>query len=184
MWFRAVDPRYLTSALTTYHTVGLASRFSQGKSEILYLAEDPLVALHEVGSLLGTPYLPGGSVAHPRRSFVTLAITVSLVNVVDLTDTHQQAVVDTNAQELTGDWQGYRQRSALTSVSGPVGSAPTQKLGNALRKLPGVEAFVTLSARIPVSKALVIFPRKLTRPHSVTCSYTDPTGRPVTLSLP
>jgi hypothetical protein len=71
----------------------------------------------------------------------------------------------TNVQELTGDWQGYGLRSAKTSVAGPSGTSPTQKLGAALFASPDLEGFMATSARVPYSRSLVVFPEKL-RPGS------------------
>jgi hypothetical protein len=51
--------------------------------EILYLAENPMVALFEARSLFGSPATPGGVVPHPNRPLVTLPILVSLGAIAD-----------------------------------------------------------------------------------------------------
>ncbi len=83
--------------------------------------------MFEAQALFGSPLSPGGIVPHPTASFVTLAIQVQLAVVVDMTNPAEAMAVDTNAQELTGDWRGYQQRGAATSVTSPTGKAPTQE---------------------------------------------------------
>lgn len=153
-----------------------ATRFNAGPNaqppfEVLYLAEDPQVALFEVGALLGPPAQPGGVVAHPRRAWTLINVQVQLQMVADLTLVAQQQLVGTNAQELTGDWEGYHLRGPKTSVREPVGIAPTQELGAALNQVSGLEAFRTLSARVPYSMTLVVFPQKLQAGSSVEFSH-------------
>ena len=54
---------------------------------------------------------PGGAIAHPRRSFGMLNVQVTLSEVVDLTDVSaSQLPLQTTAQEMTGDWDGYQVR--------------------------------------------------------------------------
>jgi RES domain-containing protein len=107
-WYRAVDPRFLATALSTLHTATTPSRFSPARTtapafEFLYLAENPMVALFEARALFGSPSTPGGVVPHPSRALVTMPILVSLSAISDLTDPVAATVIDTNAQELTGD---------------------------------------------------------------------------------
>jgi hypothetical protein len=166
----------------------IPSRFNIGSAaspqfEILYLAENHMVALFEVQALLGSPLSSGGIVPHPRRAWTILNVAVNLQNVVDLTDPAAQGALNLNmsAQELTGDWRGYQLRSSLSSVKGPVGKAPTQELGEALYAVPGVEGFRSLSAKLSDQMALVVFPQKL-QPGSFI-QFSDPaTGK--THSIP
>jgi hypothetical protein len=95
-----------------------------------------------------------------------LNVDVQLQTVADLTQESQQQLLETTAQELTGDWRGYQQRSPATSVSQPVGVAPTQSLGAALFAVPGLEGFRTLSAKLPYYSNLVIFPPEVTAGQS------------------
>lgn len=81
--------------------------------------------------------------------------------VADLTQVTSQNIVGTMAQELTGDWRGYTLRSPSTSISQPTGTAPTQALGAQLHAVPGLEGFLTLSAKIPYGRVLAVFPDKL-----------------------
>jgi RES domain-containing protein len=109
-WHRAVDPRFLVGALSTLHTATTPSRFSPARGaapafEILYLAENPMVALFEARALFGSPSTPGGLVPHPNRPLVTLPIVVNLSAISDLTDPAEAVLIETNAQELTGEWR-------------------------------------------------------------------------------
>jgi hypothetical protein len=90
-----------------------------------------------------------------------LNVDVQLQTGADLTQESQQQLLETTAQELTGDWRGYQQRSPATSVSQPLGVASTQSLGAALFAVPGLEGFRTLSAKLPYYSNMVIFPQKL-----------------------
>lgn len=180
-WFRAIQPHFLTTALSTSHSKTIPSRFNLGSSaspqfEILYLAENHMVALFEVQALLGTPLSSGGIVPHPRRAWTILNVSVNLQKVVDLTDPADQATLRTSAQELTGDWRGYQLRGPHSSVRGPTGNAPTQDLGAALYAVPSVEGFRSLSAKLSDQMVLVVFPQKL-QPGSFI-QFSDPaTGK-------
>jgi RES domain-containing protein len=165
-WYRAIQPQFWQTSLATAQTKSIPSRFSEGtiarpQFEILYLAETQMVALFEVQALFGSPTRPGGVIANPRRPWTVINVQVQLQDIADLTQVSQQTLLATSAQELTGDWYGYQQRSLFTSVSQPVGTAPTQALGAALFAVSGLEGFLTLSAKLPYHKNLVIFPQKL-----------------------
>jgi hypothetical protein len=181
IWYRAIQPQFWTTALVTHQTRVIPSRFNVGATatpqfEILYVSENHLVALFEVQALLGSPAHPGGIIPHPRQAWTVLNVDVQLQTVADLTHESQQQLLETTAQELTGDWRGYQQRSPATSVSQPVGVAPTQSLGAALFAVPGLEGFRTLSAKLPYYSNLVIFPQKLQPGSQVV--FSDPaTGR-------
>ena len=59
-WYRAVSPRFLSTAISTTHSKTIASRFSPASPtnpgfEILYLAENHLVAMFEAQALFGSP---------------------------------------------------------------------------------------------------------------------------------
>lgn len=174
-WYRALQIQFIPTALTTSYTSTVTSRFSSATRAvpgfaILYLAENHLVALLEAQALLGSPTTPGGLVPHPKGSYATLNVAVSLQQVADLTDPASQTQLDTTAQELTGDWRGYRLRGPGTSVTAPTGMAPTQDLGAALFGVPGLEGFKTLSAKAPDQRVLAIFPQKLLPGSNVSWS--------------
>jgi hypothetical protein len=184
-WYRAFHPRYLASPLATAHSAAISSRYNEGTAalpqfEVLYLAEDHQVALHEVGAIVGLSAggRGGGRVIIPNPSvpWAILPIQVLLHNVADLTRPSQLKLLQTTAQEMTGDWRGNFTRTPSDSVSQPVGTAPTQELGQALFSLPGLEGFQTISAKVPERRILVVFPTKLGAGGLVR--YFDPaTGR-------
>ena len=63
--------------------------------------------------------------------------------------------------QLTGDWHGYHLRGTGMPVLGPAGTAPSQILGAVLEAVPDLEGFVTISAKVPYQRILVVFPNKL-----------------------
>jgi RES domain-containing protein len=180
-WYRALQTHFLATALSTRHTRTVSSRFSAAAPdspgyEILYLAENHAVALLEAQALLGSPVTPGGIVPHPHSTWTILNVAVRLQAVADLTDMETQDRLETTAQEITGDWLGYRLRGPETTLKGPTGPAPTQELGNALFRVPALEGFRTISAKVPYQEILVVFPEKLLPGSSI--SWLNPlTGR-------
>lgn len=181
-WYRAIQPQFWVSALATSHTRTIPGRFNAGNStrpgfEILYLAEDHQVALFEVQALLGSPnpgsiYLP-----NPRGAWTILNVDVQLDRIVDLTLPSQRRLIETTAQELTGDWQGYSLRNATPRLSAPHWTnVPTQRLGAALHAVGGLEGFITYSAKVPTRKNLIVFPRKI-RPGNHVRFFDPSTGR-------
>jgi hypothetical protein len=180
IWFRAVAPRYSSDALGSKHTTGTRSRFSAGpllpsseQFEILYFAEDHVTALFEFRAMLGSPG-PGHAISNPAVSALVLNVQIMLREVFDLTHVVlAQIPLQTTAQELTGDWDGYQSRSMMTSVTAPTGIAETQALGQALFQT-GVEGFRSISAKVPYTRILVVFPTNLRRGSSVI--HTDDKG--------
>ena len=170
-WYRVAGTRWVRSAIATAHTIVTSSRFYDPYSAspqfpTLYLADSPLVAMFEALALFGSPTMPGGPVPAPRGSRTVLTVRVQLQAVLDLSSMTSQAALDVSAQELTGDWQGYRVRSRTTNVTAPTGAAPTQMLGAAIHgDLRGLEGFCTVSAKVPTNRNLVVFPGLL-RPGS------------------
>jgi hypothetical protein len=186
VWYRAIQPQYWPTALATAHTTRIPSRYSPATSAtpafpVLYLAEDHQVALFEVGALLGSPLSGGQYVPNPRQAWLILNVQVTLQAVVDLTDVAEHNKLVTTAQELTGDWRGYFLRHAQTPVRQPTGSAPTQLLGQAIRRVRSrIEGFRTISARVPTHMNLVVFPDRLRRGSSIV--FTHPaTGQSFTI---
>jgi hypothetical protein len=168
LWYRAVDLDFLNSPVDIPHTKCTFSRCSPGPYgnppfAILYFGETLQVTLFEFGAMLGDPY----DLARWRNapgSFAAFHVNVVLQQVADLTVLSQQDLLQTTVEELTGDWKGYRFRGlAGATVSEPVGTAPTQDLGEALFGVPGVEAFQAVSAKLATQRTLVVFPDKLFR---------------------
>jgi hypothetical protein len=184
VWYRAIPIRYLATALSSAHTKGTTSRFSAGpllsyarQFEILYFAHDHQTALFECGALYGAPHRPGSVVPNPAVAPGILNVSVSLQMICDLTDQIlAQMRLGTTAQELTGDWEGYQQRSSATPVTIPTGFAPTQELGEALFQR-GIEGFRALSARLPYNPTLIVFPENLRRGSQIIFSNGTSTHR-------
>ena len=178
-WYRALNLSFLPSALSTLHTRRALSRFNAGSNlavsdqfPILYLAADPITAQYEFGAVFSDTR--GTVIPNPHVSYAMLNVQISLSEVFDLTDvTAAQTPLGVTAQELTGDWRGYDLRGPHSSVKEPIGIAPTQELGAAL-SATGVEGFQTISARVPTSRVLVVFPNNLRARSYVV--YRDDSG--------
>jgi hypothetical protein len=189
-WYRAVHPQYLASALNYSHAHLSASRYFAGPGmaepfDILYFAETPEVVLFEVGAQFGSALVPGGVVANPSSSWMIINAEVQLARVADLTDPAQtHELLATTAQELTGDWKGYRQRNDGTSVSAPRGVAPTQTLGAELHANGSIEGFLAISAKMPYQKILGVFPDRVAQGSFVRYLYTDAAGQSQRLQIP
>jgi hypothetical protein len=179
-WFRALEPQFAFAPLASAHTTTNPSRFSPGPLallpfEILYFSENQLITLFEVEALLGSAQ-KGSVIADPHKTWLTINVQIVLQQVVDLTSVNAQQILGTTVQELTGDWQGYQTRGLATSVKQPVGTAPTQNLGEALSSL-GIEGFRTVSAKVPQQMNLVVFPQNLLKGSQL--AYHDPvSGKP------
>ena len=181
-WFRAVRLHHAPTALNTAHTAIVATRFHAATIrpgfEVLYLAEDHLVALFEVRAFLGSltsSYLP-----NPNTAFAIFPVQVNLPAVADLRDAGELRKLQTSVQELTGDWADYSRRNPAMNM--PRGrptryltEVPTQQLGHELFHSTRLEGFITYSARVPTHGNLVVFPTKL-RPGS-SIVYRDPAGK-------
>ncbi len=142
------------------------SRFSAGLNAnppfaIHYLTKTPLVAQIEIGALAGDPLVVGGTLIAPG-SFAVVHVKVVLQQIADLTLVSQQDLIETNAQELTGDWRRYQHRRApLARIKEHIGTAPTQDLGEALFAVAGIEGFRALSAKLAYHRNLIVFPDKM-----------------------
>ncbi len=165
-WYRAIELKFWNSLLATAHTATIAGRFNAGSSarpgfEILYFAEDHQVALFEVQALLGSPYLPAYA-PNPNVAWVIINVDVQLDQAANLTKASHRRRIGTTVQELTGDWRGYLLRNPHPTLAAPYWSnVPTQRLGHALHAIPGLEGFLTYSAKVPTRKNLIVFPQKL-----------------------
>jgi hypothetical protein len=182
-WYRAAALPFLPAALASAHSLTVRSRYSAGplwsshrRFAILYFTDSHNTALFEIGAMLGNAFRPGAAIPNPAIACAIVNVTVRLTQVADLTGSQAQSAIDTTAQELTGDWDSYQLRSALTPVKQPVGVAPTQELGEALFR-SGIEGFVSLSARIPTQRVLIVFPDN--RKTGFHLEYKDATGSPI-----
>lgn len=184
IWWRAVAPAFRATVASTSYTKSARSRFSAGagRFQLLYLAEDPVVAQAEYGALLGKIWAPGSWMLNPARTPVLVSANVNLSKVADLTDPTVQATLHTTAQEVTGDWDGYNLRGRVGSVATPTGDAPTQSLGEALHAT-GFDGAIAISARIPYARVLLVFPGNLEGgSNSVLFSGLGPGDAPVPIA--
>lgn len=173
IWYRAISLQHLSTALQTSQTKWIPSRFNAGTGafEILYLCENHFVALAEVGALFGSI---NNVLPNPAVPWGILNVKVSLNGVVDLAAC--LSTLNSNAQELTGDWRGYVDRSSGGSLQGiETGIAPTQALGDGMRSVARVEGLLTFSAKISTYRCLVIFPQNVSSPSKV--EFFDPNGK-------
>jgi hypothetical protein len=144
---------------------------SSAQFQILYFAEDHQTALFEFGAMVGSPRIPGRAIPNPGVLALVLNVQITLQQVFDLTQVGSaQVPLQTTAQELTGDWDGYQSRSPMTSVTAPIGLAETRTPGEALFQT-GIEGFRSLSAKIPYARTLMVFPTNLGRGSSIV--YVD-----------
>ena len=165
-WFRAIQPRYSSTALNSAHTKGSRSRFSGGpllpssaQFQILYFAEDHQTARFEFGAMVGSPHIPGRAIPNPGVPALVLNVQITLQQVFDLTQVR-------SAQVPLQTTDRYQSRSPMTSVTAPIGLAETQTLGEALFQT-GIEGFRSLSAKIPYARTLMVFPTNLGRGSSI-----------------
>lgn len=179
VWYRGINLKYVASALQFSHSSSITSRFHHATHfpnsyPLLYLAENHEVALKEVNAQFNPP----GSklvVPNPHGSWAILNVSVALTAVLDLTDANGQQVLRTTFQELTGDWKGYDlRRDPAASVRATGQAAPTQELGRSLYDCAGLLGFLTISAKAPERKTLVIFPDKIKTPVDGKIAFTDP----------
>ncbi len=152
-WYRAISASHWKTALRTDQTAQIAGRFSPGKAtktpfDILYLAENQVVAYYEVQAIFGPPHQPIGDPV--KSKILVIDVNVRLKSIADLTATNQQSLLETSVQELTGNWDTYL-----------AGEAPTQRLGSALFGTKNMEGFLAISAKMPRRKTLIVFPQKL-----------------------
>jgi hypothetical protein len=182
IWYRAVRAQYATTPLASAHTVKHTGRFHNGSEqrpgiEVIYLTDDPQVALYEVRAVLGSP-LPGkGNVPNPNpTAWTILPVTVALQSVADLTRDSELQVIDTSVQELTGDWEGYSFRPQHQNAPRPYFThVPTQQLSVTLHQTGLFEGLMSYSAVDPRHRNLVLFPTRFAKGTSITCE--DPTGK-------
>lgn len=179
VWYRGINLQYVATALQFSHSSTITSRFHHATLfsqtyPLLYLTENPDTALLEVNAVLSPP---GSDLAipNPHSAWAVLNVNVSLTSVIDVTDSKVEQLLQTNMQELTGDWQGYDLRSKPgASIKRTRQAAPTQELGLALYRISGLLGFLTASAKAPNRKNLVIFPDKMKTPVDGKLEFTDP----------
>ncbi len=151
--------------------------------ETLYLALDPETALFEKRAQFGDPYGDPNALLFARRKTSTRVVPVdlNLDSIRDLSDVGTPALLDTNAQEITGDWDGYQRRGLglappLGMLTAPTGVAPTQQLAWEVFHHSPIKGIITISAKVPTTRCLVVFTHTMRSPD--TLRWDDPnTGR-------
>jgi hypothetical protein len=191
-WYRAVPSQHIARAILTNHTPSIPSRFSAGSVgnpmyEILYLSENQITLPFETGRCYGNIRDPKSIVPVPTGLAQTIVtVQAYLTEIADLSNPQQADIIETNAQELTGDWETYSNRYPLPGCSSMThsGIAPTQRLGEALFKC-GLKGFITFSAAVPDFKNLVVFPQRLAgSPCTLAYTWTDPSNITRTQTIP
>jgi RES domain-containing protein len=142
------------------------ARFTpKGGFNSLYLADDPVTALHEVVSVFTPPH--GPPVTIKTSPWVVVVVDGVLPNVVDLSDVAVQKKLGTTTAELTGEW-AYTQATA--------GIAPTQILSQAAFDC-GILGFRYISAKnITGGRAIVVFTDHLSANPSSFIEVVDTHG--------
>ena len=86
--------------------------------------------------------LHGVNLPNPRVHFTIVSVKVTLRFVADLTRGTTLKAFGITVQELTGDWEGYRQRKPNPPRQRPFfpSDVPTQNLGHALNRIPLLRA--------------------------------------------
>jgi hypothetical protein len=174
-WHRAVHATYVHQPLAFQHTSTTPGRFNPGSSQrpaipVLYLTQTPLVAQFEVGALLGSPLRGQAFAPNPNPQHWTIIPVDVRLRVADLSRAGQRRLIETTAQELTGDWRSYYLRNPNPALNPPHWTnIPTQRLGSALYGVRGLDGFIVHSAKAPVLRNLVVFPDKLRAGSFVRC---------------
>lgn len=144
------------------------ARFTPRNSfDSIYLASDPTTAFAESNRVF---LVPGGPM-FPLRAAPTVMLTVDGIigDVLDLTDITIQAVLETSAAELTGDWR-YSQSTGATP--------PTQRLAAIAHESQTLHGLLYLSAKNPEQgKNLVVFTDRFGCGQACFLEVYDPTGR-------
>src|SRR5262245_19423664 len=184
IWYRAIQGQHWNTLNRTAHTRTSHGRFNGNTLanpgfEVVYFAENSVVALLEAQAVFGAP-APGGFLSQPRQNWIIINVSVVLQDAADLTDVAEHTKLQTSAQELTGDWKGYLQRVPTHSVPQPQGLAPTHELGRALFNLPDLEGFQAVSARVPYHRTLAVIPQKLQAGSTITFVH-PATGQTLTI---
>ena len=162
IWYRAAPIAYAGTPLGSGPAM---SRFCSVSAthHLIYLAANPTTALLEVQALVRSFHAELPLSVAPHK-YVVFPIRVSGIEVVDFGDPADRATVRTSTQELTGDWRAHPMRGlsgASPIVRSGVLSAPTQDLGAALAKVPGVSGFLSPSAHDARQLNLIVFPQKV-----------------------
>ena len=121
-WYREVPSQHLSRAILTDHTTKKPTRFAAGSPtkpahEVLYLSENDIQLPFETRRTFGYLTQPATIVSVPARdAYTRITANVYLTDIADLTDPQQADLIFTNAQELTGDWEVYPDRTPRSAA--------------------------------------------------------------------
>ena len=167
-WSRVVGFRYLLKApggrgapqpLWGGGAKIAGARFTpKGGFDSIYLASDPITAMHEVQALVMLPGVPV-----PLRTPPSVVVTVDGIvsHVLDLTDSATLKTLGTNPQEMTGVW---------VMAANP----PTQALARAAYATGRFAGIRYASSKHPGGTNLVVFPDRLTASETDFLEVYDP----------
>jgi RES domain-containing protein len=153
-FYRNVDFAYVTTLLSAIGSFKTGGRYNVKKGfEAMYLAQDPVVALFEVESIIRVGRKLHAVKLPPR---IALTIDVDFREVLDLTDRVVRRRLSLTVSELKEPWKPFVLHGFV---------APTQTLGRAVRAA-GFEAILAPSAKMRGATNLVVFPDRMYRTSS------------------
>lgn len=171
-WSRAIPPAYWPRVTHTRYTRRVHSRFSPGKDgkppfDILYFGESAEVISLECSLVFFDRRLNHSFPNPDAGTHLIVASNVVLQQIADLTAAENLSILETNLQELTGDWAIYNSFKHRPHLASLANLAPTQELGQRIFDVPGIEGFKVFSAKKPECLCLVVFPEKLLMGSSI-----------------
>ena len=168
-WFRAAPAAYARpDHVPRAETV---SRFNDGGGTyaVFYCAADAVTALLEARALFGYPHSSEVEATHNTWRVFRYRIDLGQEpTIVNLGSPRERSAANTNAQELTGDWQGRRlvlgNRRGIEHVRYSTAQVPTQRLGErpasrTRSPAPGGSGTATASPRSPPASRSPTSPR-------------------------
>jgi RES domain-containing protein len=161
--FRLIGHQHAKNALSAVGSLRHGGRYNiAGAFEALYLADNPVTALHETQIVLHTEGRLAGVKGPPR---LLLSVECVLDHVLDLTNAAIQDALGTSLAELIAPWLPFVGRTP---------AAPTQELGAAAYATGRISALRAPSARVREATNLVLFPDRLREGESI--AVFDDTG--------
>ena len=137
-----------------------------GGFKSIYLASDPVTALHEARAIFGK-----GTIRTPP--WTVFAVEGAMHRVLDLTDADVQKRLGTNRQELTGRWRPMQGKHQIGEGDLP----PTQLLGKAAYEMGTIFGIRYCSAENDETGVnLVVFADRLTPGGPNFLKVFDPSG--------
>lgn len=154
-FYRVIHAKYAASALATVGSLRHGGRYNPPDAfEVLYLADNPVTALEEVGALLRTAAGLTGLRGPPR---IVLSVECRLRRAVRF-GRAALASLGLSREDVTEPWREIVRGGAI-----PI----THVLGRLAFEREDLEAIVVPSARDPDRSNLVVFPAKLIEGSSI-----------------